>query len=338
MSQEENSANQSSGSGLSSAIIAFLRAVLRLLVVVTILLGVAALIYWGVPQIYQSFMVPVEDNTIAIRVLETRQDYAEELFAQQNDEFSRRLDNLELEMDASSGAIDELQVGLGNVQTAATQQQSRLDELAGIQEMLETQSSELDDLSGQLRQLADDVSSQGSALEALQATPESPDIDPLVLFDQRLVLLKVMDQLTMARLSLLEGGSDGSLEYITEARNHLMSLQPDLMDFQKEWLTGMVFQVNLALFSLPDEPGLAYQQLLTSWRLVSQGLPTSEEQAQEMEIEPDFLDSQVESLEDTPTSTVTEPVGEEDETLQTPTPTPVDEGATPTPTPAPTEE
>ncbi len=129
MTQEENSAGQSSGSGLSSAIIAFLRAVLRLLVVVTILLGVAALIYWGVPQIYQSFMIPVEDNTIAIRVLETRQDYAEELFAQQNDEFSRRLDDLELEMDASSGSIDELQVEVENLQTAATQQQSRLDEL-----------------------------------------------------------------------------------------------------------------------------------------------------------------------------------------------------------------
>ncbi len=142
----------------------------------------------------------------------------------------------------------------------------------------------------------------------------------------------------MARLSLLEGDSDGSLEYATEARSHLMSLQPDLMDFQKEWLTGMVFQVNLALFSLPEEPQLAYQQLLTSWRLVSQGLPISEEQAQEMEIEPDFLDSQVESLEHTPTATVMEPVGEEDETLQTPTPTPVDEEAVPTPTPAPTDE
>lgn len=344
MSQEGNQTARSSGGGVAAAIIAFLKALLRLLVVVLVLLGVAALIYWGIPQLYQAFIVPVEENTIDIRVLETRQDYAEELFDQQFGELSRRLDDLESDAGDRRTQIGDLESGLQRAQTDLEDQQSRLDdqqmkldELTSIQTMLDTQDSALEELSSQYADLEATLRRQGMALERLLVTPDTPEVDPLEWFEQQLVLLRVMDQLTQARLSLLEGRVMEAIEYTAAARGQLMGLRTGIADSQAGRLSEMIFQLDMVLLSLPEQPDLASERLQTSWTTVSEGLPAPERQVQQTESKDTIEDSQVESEESTPTSTGVTPTGTEVETTETPTPTPVGDAVEVTPTPVPTE-
>ncbi len=92
-------------SRLGRAFVNFLRALLRLIVLVIFIGGIGALLYFGLPYINQTFIAPVERNTAQIKKLET------EISALQTqlDEINARVATLETTVEAYSVSIQKLE-------------------------------------------------------------------------------------------------------------------------------------------------------------------------------------------------------------------------------------
>ncbi len=90
---------------LGRAFVNFLRALLRLVVLVIFIGGIGALLYYGLPYINQTFIAPVERNTAQIEKLET------EILALQTqlDEMNVRVETLEKSIEAYSLSIQKLE-------------------------------------------------------------------------------------------------------------------------------------------------------------------------------------------------------------------------------------
>jgi len=92
-------------SRLGRAFVNFLRALLRLIVLVIFIGGLGALLYYGLPYINRTFIAPVERNTAQIKKLET------EISALQTqlDEINARVATLETTVEAYSVSIQKLE-------------------------------------------------------------------------------------------------------------------------------------------------------------------------------------------------------------------------------------
>jgi hypothetical protein len=92
-------------SRLGRAFVNFLRALLRLVVLVIFIGGIGALLYYGLPYINRTFIAPVERNTAQITKLET------EISALQTqlDEMNVRVTTLENTVEAYSVSIQKLE-------------------------------------------------------------------------------------------------------------------------------------------------------------------------------------------------------------------------------------
>ncbi len=105
-SAQENVKEQDSFlSRLGRAFVNFLRALLRLVVLVIFIGGIGALLYYGLPYINRTFIAPVERNTAQITKLET------EISALQTqlDEMNVRVTTLENTVEAYSVSIQKLE-------------------------------------------------------------------------------------------------------------------------------------------------------------------------------------------------------------------------------------
>ena len=91
-------------SRLGQAFVNFLRALLRLVILLIFIAGVGALIYYGMPFINETFIVPVERNTAQIHEIETRMAALQT----QLDEMNTRVDTIEQSIDAHTAAIEKL--------------------------------------------------------------------------------------------------------------------------------------------------------------------------------------------------------------------------------------
>ena len=76
MTTEDSAAPEkpSFGSRLNNAFLAFLRALVRLVLIVLIAIAIGLIVITIAPQIDQQYIQPVRDNTLAIGDLRNRQD------------------------------------------------------------------------------------------------------------------------------------------------------------------------------------------------------------------------------------------------------------------------
>ena len=117
------------GARLGQAFMWFFRALLRLILIVLIIGGVGAAIYYGAPLINERFVAPVEQNAARVRELETEvaslQTQLTEIknqlaevngqLSNQSNETGERLDDLEQSLEAHTASLkklDEMQVML----------------------------------------------------------------------------------------------------------------------------------------------------------------------------------------------------------------------------------
>lgn len=92
-------------SRLGRAFVNFLRALLRLIVLVIFIGGIAALLYYGLPYINRTFIAPVERNTAQIKKLETEIS----ALKTQLDDMNVRVETLEKSVEAYSLSIQKLE-------------------------------------------------------------------------------------------------------------------------------------------------------------------------------------------------------------------------------------
>lgn len=109
--EEETSDEPSFWSRLGTALASFLRALIRLVLIAALIVGVGALLYYGLPYINRTFIAPVEKNTAQINRLEANIDALQT----QLDETNGRLKTLETSVETHTASLEqltEMQAGL----------------------------------------------------------------------------------------------------------------------------------------------------------------------------------------------------------------------------------
>lgn len=303
----------SSASGCSTAVVTFVRAFVRLLAVLLFggLIGVA--IYFGVPYLYRQFVQPVEVNSLKIDILEEKVDQHNQLLNNQLGTLQARLESLEGQRDSNRERLSELQSEIAGLETAlettseANASQAEVLEnlemdLASLQAILRRVNQILDEHNRTIAGAQNEIATLGEAL-AEAGTP----IDSL---RREIELVKAMELLTRARLSLFRNDTTSAMEETRMAQALLIRVRESAPPFQQEVLQAIITRLSLAAQGLVDAPLIATEDLELAWQLLLRGLPETEDQ-----VEPSLL-----APEGTPTA------GAVGEAEASPTPS-----ATPTP-------
>lgn len=320
--QTPESPRPSFGDRLSIAFVAFVRALVRLLLVVVFagLIGLA--FYAGVPWLYRQYVIPVEENTDRIVDLDARLAQQSEALGERIDSLRDRLDTLEVSRDQDRQTVADLRVLLDDLMAMQAEQSIALEQVDELQATAEAVSESQERLESFISAIATQTGGNRLSILELEDTLGEAGT-PLEQVRRELQLVKAMELLTRSRLFIAQGNPGLAQEEVTRAYELLSGLHSDTPPAERGQLVAVLGRLQLALVSLPDAPALAIGDLDAAWRILLEGLP---EGATPLPITPAPFGPTF-----SPTGELTPPV------TITPTPTPPASGTlTPIPSPTPT--
>ena len=109
------------GARVGQVLLGFLRALLRLILLVMVIGGIGAAIYYGTPALYNKFIAPVEKNTARVTELENE------------------VTNLQAQLTEINNQLTEINNHIDTVEQSLEAQTASLKKLEAIQTTLETQ-------------------------------------------------------------------------------------------------------------------------------------------------------------------------------------------------------
>lgn len=228
----------SSGSRLGQALLWFFRALLRLILIVLIIGGIGAAIYYGAPLFKERFVAPVEENAARVAQLETE--------------------------------VETLRTQLTEINSQLTDVNNRL---SGVNDQLKDTSTRVNEIERSVE--AHTVSLV--KLEEMQSTletrlQESNDQNLLAL-KREVMMTRALDTIARARLYLAQSNFGLAKEDVRSAHDLLVELQANSDD---EVLSQAVARLEMALGNLPDFPVVASGDLDIAWQILMTGkaLPT----------------------------------------------------------------
>ena len=212
----------------------FFRFLLRL-VLLLFFLGVLSLVlYLTLPWLYQRFIQPVEENTAQVRQLQTQQEQTEQ------------------ELAGLQARLEAMEDGQSQNGESFTELDQRLNEL---EEEIHARTESLETLE---RMLAD-----------LEGKNEANSVE----LERQINLLKAMELLSRARLSMYQSNFGLARGDVGIARDLLAALQPDAPESQAEELDAVLLRLDMVLSNLPDFPVAASDDLDIAWQILLSGLP-----------------------------------------------------------------
>jgi hypothetical protein len=223
-----------SGPSFGDRVGRFFRFLLRL-VLLLFFLGVLSLVlYLTLPWLYQRFIRPVEQNTAQVRQLQTQQEQT----AQELADLQARLEAMEDGQNENGESFTELDQRLSELER----------EISARTESLETLERKLSDLEGQ---------SDANSVE----------------LKRQINLLKAMELLSRARLSLYQSNFGSARQDVQIARDLLATVQPDAPEALAEDLDAVILRLDMVLSNLPDFPVAAADDLDIAWQILLSGSP-----------------------------------------------------------------
>ncbi len=128
MTTEDSAVSEtpSFGSRLNKAFLAFLRAFVRLVLILLVAIAIGLIAYTLLPRVYQEYVQPVQDNALAIDALRAMHSQDASLVDDQLATLQSRLDTLEIQNDQRKQSIAELQDELAAVGNLIAGQQTAL--------------------------------------------------------------------------------------------------------------------------------------------------------------------------------------------------------------------
>jgi chaperonin cofactor prefoldin len=317
---------QSFGDRMAIAFLAFIRALITLLVVVLVIGLLAAAVIYGGPALYRQYVAPIQDNLAQLQSDQAQQEQTNQQFSQRMDSLQSRITDLESQRDAEKQAMDELQVQITSL--AGTQQASQLawqsTQTAGNGQ-IDQLNSRLATLATQSANLQQKIASTDSNLSNFATAIQSENL-PVAVLRRELQLVKAMEYLTRARISLIANNAGSAQSDIQAGQDQLTTLVSLVPDYQTSALQAIIKRLDLALGNLPDSPVLASDDLEIAWQLLQKGLPE----------EAGLTPAPTTTGSQTPAAQLT---GTDEQSTGTPTPTPTapqGPATTRTPTPTPT--
>lgn len=212
----------------------FFDILLRLVALVLILSIIGLGLYYGLPLLYQRYIVPVEQNTAEVTELQSRQVQAEQELA----DLQTRLGTLETVQNQHDRSLTELDERVGEVET---------------------------EIAAHTKSLA--------ALERMQSELEAQDQVTSADLGRQIDILKAMELLSRARLFMYQSNFGLARQDVKIARDLLAALQTDAPEALVEDLEEVVGRLDLVLSALPNFPVAAGDDLNVAWQILLLGLP-----------------------------------------------------------------
>jgi hypothetical protein len=223
-----------SGPSFGERVGSFFRFLFRLVLLLILLAILSMALYFAVPLFYDTFVRPVEQNTSQVRELQSRQEQTE----QQISDLQTKLDTLESVQNEYDGTLTELDQRVIDIETEIT---ARTESLA--------------------------------ALERLQSELEAQNQEMSEELERQINLLKSMELLSRARLSMYQSNFGLAQQDVQIARNLLAEVEPDAPEPLAEELDGVISRLDMTLANLPDFPVAASDDLDIAWQILLAGLP-----------------------------------------------------------------
>ena len=218
------------GPGLGARIGRFFRFLLRLVFLLIALAVIGVALYILLPEFYQRFVRPVEQNTVQVRQLQSWQEQTQQ-------------------------ELSELQTNLESLETAQNEQDQRISDM-------ETE------ITARSESLA--------ALERLQSELEAQNEEVSAELERQINLLKAMELLSRARLSMYQSNFGLARQDVQIARDLLATVHPDAPNRLANNLDAVLQRLDMTLSNLPDFPVVASDDLDIAWQILLSGLPADE--------------------------------------------------------------
>lgn len=235
--QEPVSIPRAKGSGFGQWVGRFLLFLFRLLLVLALLAALAAGLYFGLPLVYQRYILPVQENTSQLQELRAQQEGSEQIIA----DLQARLEVIESGQAEHSDSLTDLDGRLSEIETGIATHTQELESLEKIQATLQSQN---DAISAEL--------------------------------EEQVKLLKAMELLSRARLFMYQSNFGLARQDVQIARDLLGSLQLPATDPRAEDVDAVILRLDLTLSNLPDFPVIASDDLDIAWQILLGGAPVVE--------------------------------------------------------------
>lgn len=218
------------GQRLGRAFIGFLKFLLILFIIALILGGIGAGLYFGLPYLHQTYVVPVNQNTA--RIVEIADQQERDVLA-----LRAEIATLKTEIAGLQERDAQFESQLADIETAI---QGHTATLARLEEM----QSKFDQAASQQR-------------EGLNAE-----------LARQVKLTRVIELLSRARLYLSQSNFGQARQDVELARDLLTGLRADFPENEQAALDAVLFRLDLALSNLPDFPVIAVDDLNIAWNLL----------------------------------------------------------------------
>lgn len=212
----------------------FFRFLLRLIFLLIALAIIGLALYILLPELYQHYVRPVEQNTAEVRELRSWQEQTEQELA----DLQTRLESLETLQNQHAGSLAELDQRMSDIETEITARRESL-----------------------------------AALERLQSELEEQNQAVSAELERQINLLKGMELLSRARLSMYQSNFGLARQDVQIARDILATLQPDAPESLAEELEAVLLRLDLTLSNLPNFPVAASDDLDIAWQILLSGFP-----------------------------------------------------------------
>jgi len=226
---------------------------LRVLLVVLIGAGLGIGAYWGLPAVYRDFIAPVQQNT---QQLEQSQAELADLRAAQHVASATQLTQLadiQGEIARQGEALSALQADVGNLQAIQPTLAAGVRSLARLD-------SDLADLQAAATQTAGQIEALGVA-----ARTPNPTVQAV---DQRLEILRLMQLVSQARLSLAEGNLGQANTDLESAKAALSDLTARADEGHQAAFEDVGTRLDLAQQEVKANPSVAADDLDIAWQLL----------------------------------------------------------------------
>jgi TolA-binding protein len=225
--------------------------ILRILLVLAVIAGIAAAVYYGSPYLYNQFIQPVENNTARLSEVESKQAADVKQTVDQMAELKTRLADLETRQTDTAQLMAEMQGRVDALNSAVDAHTQTLKQLAAMQTSLD-------------------------ALNAASAEHETMLVDKgatLADLERQITLSRTIELLSRSRLYLSQSNFGMAKQDVQAARDLLIKLQPEIPTDKAAALQGVIARLDLALGNLPAFPVVAVDDVDIAWQLLVNGLP-----------------------------------------------------------------
>ena len=212
----------------------FFEFLLRLISWAIILTVIGGGLYFGLPLLYQRYMLPVQENTAELRQLREQQVQSAQIIA-------------------------DLQTRLAAMEMQQAQQAESLTAMGGRLSNIE---KEIDAHTESL-----------AALEKMQVTLQAQDDAASAELKRQVDLVKSMELLSRARLFMYQSNFGLAEQDVQSARDLLAMTRSDAPETLADELDAVLLRLDLTLTNLPNFPVTASNDLDVAWQILLGEVP-----------------------------------------------------------------